>query len=102
MSLNDPHWGRGGSDDNEEKKSAPDKENRSDTDRKDERGQNGFENKEAGKRKNEGDDLDRLWDEFNRALGGKRTNLVVKTPLNKSVTKTITLVPLADKILKNN
>ena len=53
MSLNDPHWGRGGSDDNEEKKSEPDKENRSDTDRKDERGQNGFENKEAGKRKNE-------------------------------------------------
>lgn len=70
MSLNDPHWGRGGSDDNEEKKSAPEKENRSDTDREDERGQNGFENKEAGKRKNEGDDLDRLWDEFNRALGG--------------------------------
>lgn len=54
MSLNDPHWGRGGSDDNEEKKSAPDKENRSDTDRKDERGQNGFENKEAGKRKMKG------------------------------------------------
>ena len=70
MSLNDPHWGRGCSDDNEEKKSSPEKENRSDTDRKDERSQNGFENKEAGKRKNEGDDLDRLWDEFNRALGG--------------------------------
>ncbi len=70
MSLNDPHWGRGGSDDNEEKKSSPEKENRLDTDRQDERDQNGLDNKEAGKRKNEGDDLDRLWDEFNRALGG--------------------------------
>lgn len=65
MSLNDPRWGRGDSDESEEKKNAPDSQDRG-ADRGDDRGSEG----NASRKKSEGDDLDRLWDEFNRALGG--------------------------------
>ena len=65
MSLNDPRWGRGDSDESEEKKNAPDSQDRG-ADRGDDRGSE----KNTSPKKNEGDDLDRLWDEFNRALGG--------------------------------
>ena len=65
MSLNDPRWGRGDSDESEEKKNAPDSQDGG-ADRGDDRGSE----KNASPKKNEGDDLDRLWDEFNRALGG--------------------------------
>ena len=65
MSLNDPRWGRGDSDESEEKKNAPDSQDRG-ADRGDDRGSE----KNISPKKNEGDDLDRLWDEFNRALGG--------------------------------
>ena len=68
MSLNDPHWGRGGSDENE-KKNTPENETRDDSERNnDER--NRSVNSGNDQKKGEGDDLDRLWDEFNRALGG--------------------------------
>ena len=65
MSLNDPRWGRGDSDESEEKKNAPDSQDGG-ADRGDDRGSEG----NASRKKSEGDDLDRLWDEFNRALGG--------------------------------
>lgn len=65
MSLNDPRWGRGDSDESEEKKNAPDSRDGG-ADRGDDRGSEG----NASRKKSEGDDLDRLWDEFNRALGG--------------------------------
>ena len=61
MSLNDPRWGRGDSDESEEKKNAPDSQDR---------GADRGSEKNTSPKKNEGDDLDRLWDEFNRALGG--------------------------------
>lgn len=65
MSLNDPHWGRG-SDDNEEKKNSSDNQNQQTNERKTEDSRN----RDADKKRGEGDDLDRLWEEFNRALGG--------------------------------
>ena len=71
MSLNDPHWGRGGSDEKEEKKSVSENEMRDN----DDRAQDNKERQEAepgnrSPKNGQGDDLDRLWDEFNRALGG--------------------------------
>ena len=71
MSLNDPHWGRGGSDEKEEKKSVSDNEIKDN----DDRAQDNKERQEAepsnrSPKNGQGDDLDRLWDEFNRALGG--------------------------------
>lgn len=67
MSLNDPHWGRG-SDDKEEKKNPSDNQNQESDNRQND--DDRFNSNNNGKKRNEGDDLDRLWDEFNRALGG--------------------------------
>ena len=65
MSLNDPHWGRG-SDDNEEKKNSSENQNQQTNERK----TDDSRNRNADNKRGEGDDLDRLWEEFNRALGG--------------------------------
>lgn len=65
MSLNDPHWGRR-SDDNEEKKNSSENQNQQTNERK----TDDSRNRNADNKRGEGDDLDRLWEEFNRALGG--------------------------------
>lgn len=72
MSLNDPHWGRGGSEENEEKKNASenDKRENEEISQDNDRHKSDTGNDAGRGRKGEGDDLDRLWDEFNRALGG--------------------------------
>ena len=69
MSLNDPQWGRGNPQDDEKKKDADSRQDpqnnandRRDADRQAPQDQD--------PRRNDKDDLDRLWDEFNRALGG--------------------------------
>ncbi len=78
MSLNDPQWGRGNSQNEEDEKKAS-QENRQDEKRADDRtedrqGDNDADRpqdrNDARRRNNGGDDLDRLWEEFNRALGG--------------------------------
>ena len=69
MSLNDPQWGRGNPQDDEKKKDADsrqDPQNNADDRRDDDR----QAPKDQDSRRNDKDDLDRLWDEFNRALGG--------------------------------
>ena len=70
MSLNDPQWGRGNSqndkDDRDSRESDRQDENK--TDNSDDR-QNDNDRRDSS-RKSSGDDLDRLWDEFNKALGG--------------------------------
>ena len=68
MSLNDPHWGRG-PDDKEEKKNSSENQNQESDNRRPDDDRFGANNNDPKKR-SEGDDLDRLWDEFNRALGG--------------------------------
>ena len=68
MSLNDPHWGRG-PDDKEEKKNSSENQNQESDNRRSDDDRFGANNNDPKKR-SEGDDLDRLWDEFNRALGG--------------------------------
>ena len=70
MSLNDPQWGRGNSqndkDDRDSRESDRQDENNTNTpdDRRNEA------DRRDDSRKGSGDDLDRLWDEFNKALGG--------------------------------
>lgn len=68
MSLNDPHWGRG-PDDKEEKKNSSENQNQESDNRRPDDDRFGANNNDPKKR-SEGDDLDRLWDEFNSALGG--------------------------------
>ena len=68
MSLNDPQWGRGNPQDDEKKKDADsrlDPHNANDN-RDDDR--QAPQDREP--RRDDKDDLDRLWDDFNRALGG--------------------------------
>lgn len=68
MSLNDPQWGRGKSDEDPKKETSDDREvkepqneeNKQDSQPK---------RPESSARRNDGDDLERLWDDFNRALG---------------------------------
>ena len=69
MSLNDPQWGRGSTDkeskkesDGQEVKEPQKDQNQSDQEQK----SSGFSSSRNNK---DGDDLERLWDEFNRALG---------------------------------
>lgn len=72
MSLNDPQWGRGSSEEDQNKnKSSGDGKNQ------DPQNENNIEKddqnrstKNPRRSNNDGDDLERLWDEFNRALGG--------------------------------
>lgn len=72
MSLNDPQWGRGPSEEdpnknktsNDSQSNDPQNENNRDKDEQDRFANNRRRNN------SEGDDLDRLWEDFNRALGG--------------------------------
>ncbi len=72
MSLNDPQWGRGSTE--EEKKSSEDKvQEPTDQDNRADKPADESNKTASDKRRaddNDGDDLDRLWNEFNRALGG--------------------------------
>ena len=72
MSLNDPHWGRGSSEENKEenKNGAPNNDSKQNDNRPRDEERFGDQNRQNDNRKTEGDDLDRLWDEFNQALGG--------------------------------
>ncbi len=67
MSLNDPQWGRGNPQDDKKKNDTarPEAPKNGDEDKRDDRQMNDRE-----PRRDDKDDLDRLWDEFNRALGG--------------------------------
>lgn len=72
MSLNDPQWGRGPSEEdpnknktsNDSQSNDPQNENNRDKDEQDRFANNRRRNN------SEGDDLERLWEDFNRALGG--------------------------------
>lgn len=72
MSLNDPHWGRGSSEENKEenKNDTPNNDSKQNDNRPRDEERFGDQNRQNDNRKTEGDDLDRLWDEFNQALGG--------------------------------
>ena len=72
MSLNDPHWGRGSSEENKEENQngAPNNDSKQNENRPRDDERFGDQNRQNDNRKGEGDDLDRLWDEFNQALGG--------------------------------
>lgn len=68
MSLNDPQWGRGKSDEDPKKETSDDrevKEPQNEENNQDSQPQR----PESSGRRNDGDDLERLWDDFNRALG---------------------------------
>lgn len=66
MSLNDPQWGRGKSSDEQNNDKNDRQDDNADRNDQDRDRQDGNRNRSRG----QGDDLDRLWEEFNRALGG--------------------------------
>ncbi len=66
MSLNDPQWGRGKSSDEQNNDNNDGRNDNADRNDQDRDRQDGNRNRSRG----QGDDLDRLWEEFNRALGG--------------------------------
>lgn len=66
MSLNDPQWGRGKSSDEQNNDKNDRKDDNADRNDQDTNRQDDNRNRSRG----QGDDLDRLWEEFNRALGG--------------------------------
>lgn len=68
MSLNDPQWGRGKSDEDPKKETSDDREVKEP--QNEEKNQDSQPKRpESSGRRNDGDDLERLWDDFNRALG---------------------------------
>ena len=70
MSLNDPQWGRGSTDKESKKESENPEIKESQKEQKpSEQEQADFKPSKSQNDKG-GDDLERLWDEFNRALGG--------------------------------
>lgn len=66
MSLNDPQWGRGKSSDEQNNDKNDRQDDNADRNDQDTNRQDDNRNRSRG----QGDDLDRLWEEFNRALGG--------------------------------
>lgn len=66
MSLNDPQWGRGKSSDEQNNDKNDRQDDNTDRNDQDTNRQDDNRNRSRG----QGDDLDRLWEEFNRALGG--------------------------------
>ncbi len=67
MSLNDPQWGRGKSDEDPKKETSDDREVKEP--QNEENNQDSQQKRPESPRRNDGDDLERLWDDFNRALG---------------------------------
>lgn len=66
MSLNDPQWGRGKSSDEQNNDKNDRQDDNADRNDQDTNRQDDNRNRSRG----QGDDLERLWEEFNRALGG--------------------------------
>lgn len=66
MSLNDAQWGRGKSSDEQNNDKNDRQDDNADRNDQDTNRQDDNRNRSRG----QGDDLDRLWEEFNRALGG--------------------------------
>lgn len=77
MSLNDPQWGRGKSEEDPKKEASDDREVKEP--QNEENNQDSQPKRpESADRRNDGDDLERLWDDFNRALG----NMLGQGPQN--------------------
>lgn len=77
MSLNDPQWGRGKSEEDPKKEASDDREVKEP--QNEENNQDSQSKRpESADRRNDGDDLERLWDDFNRALG----NMLGQGPQN--------------------
>ena len=68
MSLNDPQWGRGKSDEDPKKETSDDREVKEPQNEENKQDSQPKRPESSGRR-NDGDDLERLWDDFNRALG---------------------------------
>lgn len=68
MSLNDPQWGRGKSDEDPKRETSDDREVKEPQNEENKQDSQPKRPESSGRR-NDGDDLERLWDDFNRALG---------------------------------
>lgn len=77
MSLNDPQWGRGKSEEDPKKETSDDREVKEPQNEENNQDSQPKRPESAGRR-NDGDDLERLWDDFNRALG----NMLGQGPQN--------------------
>lgn len=70
MSLNDPQWGRGNSQNDKDDRDSHESDRQDENNTKTPDDRRNEADRRDDSRKGSGDDLDRLWDEFNKALGG--------------------------------